>query len=86
MQEANNSPKTRVCTLPSISEDDELSGSDEDDDDDTKPQSGVDKPTVEEDDTDVTIINQSISSPLLPVSKIVPKIPNGDILTEALNR
>lgn len=67
-----------------------MSGSDDDDDDDEAkpPPSAVEKQTttVEEDDGDASLNSQSISSPLLPVSRIGPKIPNGDIQLDALNR
>ena len=79
-QETKSSPKDRVFTLPSISEDEEVSESDEetklnekqrddDDDDDSQASSHVMSP--------------SVSSPLLSNQRPT-KLPNGDI--EVFNR
>ncbi|KAL4217368.1 Potassium voltage-gated channel subfamily H member 4 [Mactra antiquata] len=81
-EEAESTPKTRVCTLPSISEDDELSPSD-DDDDDVKPLP-VEK-SGDDDDMESSIGGHSINSPLLPTGRIFPKLPNGDITMEAVS-
>ena len=78
-QEVSSSPKGRVCTLPSISEDDEGSDSD--------LSKSADKSQDEDEENDVTCptpLSQS-SSPLLP-KPIKPKIPNGDIPLETINR
>ncbi|XP_052237698.1 potassium voltage-gated channel subfamily H member 8-like [Dreissena polymorpha] len=96
-EETNSSPKARVCTLPSISEDDELSASDDDDDHDDKlpppPPTSLllsEKPSVstvlEEEEDGITAVNPSISSPLLPhTPRLSHKmIPNGDIQVEAV--
>ncbi|XP_045178348.2 potassium voltage-gated channel subfamily H member 8-like [Mercenaria mercenaria] len=78
-EETTSSPKTRVCTLPSISEDDELSPSDDEDEEEKE------KPT-EEDDMEPPFSSQSVSSPLLPPpGRLFQKLPNGDIAVDSLN-
>lgn len=80
MQETKSSPKDRVFTLPSISEDEEVSETDDesksrekrdDDDDDDSQSSHVMSPST------------SVNSPLLANHKPI-KLPNGDI--EVFNR
>lgn len=82
-QETTSSPKTRVCTLPSISEDDELSASD-DEDEDEKTNAG--EKSGEEEDVDQTHVTPSVNSPLLPPNRMFQKLPNGDIAVDSLNR
>lgn len=82
-QETASSPKTRVCTLPSISEDDELSPS-EDEEEDVKTMP-VEK-SCDDDEVESSIGGQSFNSPLLPAGRIFPKLPNGDVTMESVSR
>lgn len=70
--------------MPSISEDDELSPSDEEDDDD-KATSVAEK-VNEEDELESLYPSPSINSPLLPPPRLFQKLPNGDIAVDSLNR
>lgn len=82
-QDTTSSPKTRICTLPSISEDDEMTDSD-----DEPEMTKISDKFLDDDDQETTnlIAPTMQSNSPLPVFRQPIKLPNGELPMEALNR